>query len=295
MRLVWDGLHHSVRAEQLFFVDGPTYDRPPLAGEAVAALPPEAFVHQAGCDLFFRHEPEFDRWRGAMLPGACRYQHPRDGEVCAEYEMLLPEGQLWYRDRSLRLVDRSVRGEVDGFSWLLLDRLAPDATAPELLPALVRQQGVWRGTFRRYDAGGEWCESFASTIVLRVFPREGALRYQQTNQYLWPDGSEQRFDSEGEIRDGRVWFRSEAFEGWAMDLPDEGFGGGASAAVLRLWPRQPGGPEVLEVIHCSADGRHRRRCSQSLLDGQVIRRTFIDEQKISEDWRGWDAATSGDG
>jgi hypothetical protein len=52
---------------------------------------------------------------------------------------------------------------------------------------------------------------------------------------------------------------------------------------------------VLEVIHCSADGRHRRRCSQSLLDGQVIRRTFIDEEKLSDDWRAWDAASASDG
>jgi hypothetical protein len=295
MRLVWDDLHQAVRAEQLFFTEGPAYDRPPLADDAVAALAPEAFVRHPGCDLFFRHEPEHDRWRGAMLPGACRYRHPSDGEVCAEYEMLLPDGQLWYRDRSLRLADHTVRGEVDGFSWLLFDRLGPDSPAPDLGSALVRQQGVWRGTFRRYDADGEWRESFTSTIVLRVRERRGGLRYHQSNHHRWPDGSEQSFDSEGEIRAGRVWFRSEQFAGWAMDLPEDGESGGATAAVLRLWPRRPGGPEVLEVIHCSADGRHRHRCSQSLLDGQLIRRTFIDEEKLSDDWRAWDAAAPGDG
>ena len=295
MRLVWDDLHQAVRAEQLFFAEGPAYDRPPLAPDRVAALPPEAFVRHPGCDLFFRHEPEHDRWRGAMLPGACRYRHPSDGEVCAEYEMLLSNGQLWYRDRSLRLADNTVRGEVDGFSWLLFDRLVPEAPSPDLRPALVRQQGVWRGRFRRYDGRGEWQESFTSTIVLRVLEREGSLRYQQTNLYRWPDGSEQSFDSEGEIRDGRVWFHSEQFHGWAMDLPEQGQGGADTAAVLRLWPRLPGGPEVLEVIHCSADGRHRHRCSQSLLHGQVIRRTFIDEEKLSDDWRAWDAASASDG
>jgi hypothetical protein len=290
MRLVWDALHGAVRGEQLFFAEGPPYDRAPLAVEAVAALPPEAFVRHPGCDLFFRHEPDLDRWRGAMMPRACRYNHPTDGEVCAEYEMLLPDGQLWYRDRSLRLADGGVRGEIDGFSWLLFDRLPPDGAPVELLPALVRQQGVWRGTFRRYDAEGQGQESFASTIVLRVQEREGRLCYHQTNHYRWPDGSEQAFDSEGEIRDGRVWFSNGQFTGWAIDLPEGGGGDGGTAAVLRLCPRLPGGPEVLEVIHCSADGRHRFRCSQSLLDGRVVRRTFIDEEKASDDWQAWDAA-----
>jgi hypothetical protein len=296
MRLVWDPEHGAVRAEQLFFAAGPAYDRPPLDAEAVAALPPAAFVRHPGCDLFFRHETELDRWRGAMRPGACRYRHPEDGEVCAEYEMLLPEGQLWYRDRSLRLSDGTVRGEIDGFSWVLFDRLAPGASAPDPLPALMRQQGVWRGRFRRYDAEGECREQFASTIVLRILEREGKLRYHQSNLYRWPDGSEQAFDSEGEVRDGRVWFHNEQFAGWAMDLPAaDADDDGATAAVLRLWPRQPGGPEVLEVIHCSADGRTRRRCSQSLLAGRVVRRTFIDEEKISDDWRAWDAAAPTDG
>lgn len=252
MRLLWDDLHGGVRAEQLFFAEGPPYDREPLAAELVAALPPESFVRHPGCDLLFRHEPELDRWRGAMLPGACRYHHPSDGEVCAEYEMLLPAGQLWYRDRSLRLSDGSIRGEVDGFRWLLFDRLPPDAVTPDLLPVLVRQQGVWRGTFRRCDAAGGCQEHFASTIVLRIQERQGRLRYHQSNHYRWPDGSEQAFDSEGEIRDGRVWFRNEQFAGWAIDLPQEGGADGATVAVLR--------------------------------------RTFIEEEKTSDDWRAWDAA-----
>ena len=139
----------QVRAEQLFFRGGPTYDRPPLAAARVAALGPEAFERHPGCDLFFAAEPELDRFRGRMDPGACRYRHPQDGEVCAEFEMLLLPDQLWYRDRSVRLADGTVRGEIDGFSWLLFDRAAegeePWTVADDDLPALVRQQGVWKG------------------------------------------------------------------------------------------------------------------------------------------------------
>ncbi|MFN9637005.1 MAG: CpcT/CpeT family chromophore lyase, partial [Synechococcaceae cyanobacterium] len=70
LTLVWDGAAGAVRAEQWFFAEGPTYDRPPLAPAAVAGLAPAAFQRQPGCDLFFTHAPELGSWRGAMRPGA---------------------------------------------------------------------------------------------------------------------------------------------------------------------------------------------------------------------------------
>ena len=302
LALVWDGGQQAVRAEQLFFADGPTYDRPPLATAEVAALPPEAFVRHPGCDLFFRWEAEQARWRAAMLPGACRYCHPGDGDVVADYEMLLREGQLWYRDRSLRVADGSVRGEIAGFSWLLFDRLPPGApvadltAAADLPPALMGQQGVWQGTFRRYDATGACCDTFASTIVVRIEARDAQLLYHQSNHYRWPDGSQQSFDSDGEIRYGQVWFRNGRFEGWAMALPEGGAAGdGSSHTMLRMWSREPGGEQVLELIQVSPNGRRRHRVAQSVRDGELLRRTFIDEEKITDDWRAWDAAPRADG
>jgi hypothetical protein len=110
------------RARQLFFRQGPAYDRDPIDPAAVARLDTADFRHEAGCDLFFRWEAEHGRWRGEMRPCACRYQHPQSGWVYADFTMLLYPDQLWYRDRSLHLEDHRVRGEVDGFSWLLFDR-----------------------------------------------------------------------------------------------------------------------------------------------------------------------------
>lgn len=301
LALVWEEERQAVRAQQLFFASGPTYDRPPLAAEQVAALPPEAFVRHPGCDLFFRWEGEQGRWRGAMLPGACRYCHPGDGEVTAEYEMLLQEGQLWYRDRSLRVADGTVRGEIHGFSWLLFDRQPSETPRPDLQalgglpPGLVAQQGVWRGTFRRYDASGACYDRFTSTIVVRLKERAGQVTYHQSNHYRWSDGSEQAFDSEGEIREGRIWFHNGQLEGWAMELPEGGgTGDGSSASLLRMWSREPGGAQSLELIQVSPDGRRRHRLFQSVRAGEVLRRTAIDEEKLSDDWRAWDAAAPAD-
>ncbi|MBW4530758.1 MAG: hypothetical protein KME02_08740 [Aphanothece saxicola GSE-SYN-MK-01-06B] len=275
-----------VRAEQLFFRGGSTYDRPPLAASVVHSLGPEAFDRHPGCDLFFEAEPALDRFRARMDPGACRYRHPQDGEVCAEFEMLLHPDQLWYRDRSLRLADGSVRGEVDGFSWLLFDRagrsdgIGVDGAFGDDLPALVRQQGVWRGTFRRYDAGGGLLESFPSTITIRVFQEGGRWLYHQSNLHGTQDAPLRRLEAHGEIHSGRVWFASERYQGWAMDLPGEE---PAAGSLLVMHPRDPADPDIHEMIRCSPDGRRRWRVSQLLKDGQLVGRTFIDEEKLTDD------------
>jgi hypothetical protein len=52
---------------------------------------------------------------------------------------------------------------------------------------------------------------------------------------------------------------------------------------------------MLELIHASADGRRRHRVTQMLRDGLLVRRTLIDEIRIQDDWRAWDAAQRRDG
>ena len=274
----------SIRAEQLFFRGGPTYDRPPLAASLVQTLGPEAFDRHPGCDLYVEAEPALDRFRARMDPGACRYRHPQDGEVCADFEMLLHPDQLWYRDRSLRLADGSVRGEVDGFSWLLFDRATgttgtTGAMGAEL-PALVRQQGVWRGTFRRYDAEGGLLETFPSTITIRVCQDAGRWLYHQSNLLGPEEAPLRRIEARGEIHSGRVWFASERYQGWAMDLPGEQ---PAAGSLLVMHPHDPADPEVHEIISCSPDGRRRWRVSQLLKDGRLVGRTSIDEGKLTGD------------
>lgn len=301
LRLVPEAGDAVVRAEQLFFREGPAYDRPLLPAERVRALDDTAFTRYPGCDLFFRFEESHNRWRGAMRPGTCRYPHPVDGEVCAEFAMVLSEDQLWYRDRSLRLRDGSIRGEVDGFSWLLFDRRPGSAEAGDVwslaepgslvalgLPALARQMGVWEGTFRRYDAEGRLRDTFSSTVVQRLEAREGGWHYSQIS--LFPEAADgpRRIEATGRMEGGRLWFQSERLEGWAMDVPE------APGTTVVLFESRDGSHlRVQEISQLSEGGRRRLRTTQTLRDGQLLSRSHIDERKTLEDppWQGGQASS----
>lgn len=299
MRLVVAGEAGDVRAEQLFFKEGPTYDRPLQSAETVAVLGKEAFTRYPGCDLLFRFEPLHNRWRGAMAPLSCRYQHPEDGEVCAEFAMLLSDDQLWYRDRSVRLRDGTIRGEVDGFSWLLFDRRRDGQSADPLLregrleglmapgvPALVQQMGVWDGTFRRYDDTGQLVQTFASTVVQRLEAKQGRWHYSQSNHYRFADGSQQCIEATGELRDGRLHVQSDRLQGWAMDVPE------APGTTLLLMESKDGSNlQVQEISQVLKGGRQRLRSFQAIQGGRIVGRTHIDEHKTSDDWRTWRPTT----
>jgi len=295
IRLVASSEDGEVTAEQLFFREGPTYDRPLAAPEVVAALGEDAFTRWPGCDLVFHFEPAWRRWRGAMRPGGCRYPHPVDGEVCAEFAMLLSPDQLWYRDRSLRLRDGGIRGEVDGFSWLLFDRLPAteglesgarplqaEALVALGLPTLAAQMGVWEGTFRRYDAEGRLREAFASTVVQRLEAREGRWHYSQTS--LFPEAADgpKRIEASGWIEGGRLRFESDRLSGWAMDIPDA-----PGTTVLLLESRDGSNLRMQEISQLVEEGRRRFRTTQTLREGQLLSRTHMEERRTSDDWRVW--------
>jgi len=208
-----------------------------------------------------------------------------DGEVCAEFAMLLSEGQHWYRDRSLRLSDGSIRGEVDGFSWLLFDRLAPNDTStfPGLgLPSLAQQMGVWEGIFRRYDAEGVLQESVASTVVQRLEEKDGRWHYSQTSLFPEATRGPRRIEASGEILGGRLHFQSDRLRGWAMDVPDA-----PGTTVLLLESLDGSGLQMQEVSQLVDGGRRRLRTTQIFQEGRLVGRSHIDEQKTSDDPLSW--------
>jgi hypothetical protein len=277
--LVFDPKMRQVRAEQYFFREGPAYDRKPLAAAKVAKMQPTDFRRQPNCDLYFTWEAANKRYRGAMLPRTCVYEHEIDGWVYAEFEMLLYPEELWYRDRSMRVMNGTIRGEVDGFSWLLFTR--------SKLPEVARQQGVWRGMFRRYDADGKLTSEFPSEIIARVVNRDGKQVYHQTNTYRPSNAPQQVIQSFGEIRDGRIWFSNERLEGWSADIAGDPSGRGS---VIVMNYKDGSGTYVYEIVTRSDDGRRRSRATQYFKGGKLERRTLIDEEKITDDWAAYEAA-----
>lgn len=120
--ITWDEKTSSVRAVQHFFAAGLSYDRATLSPDAVATFAKERFYFQPGCDLYFRWDDKNKRYTGGMMPKTCVYEHEVDGMVYAEFDMLLWPDQLWYRDRSKRVLNDTIRGEIDGFGWLRFEK-----------------------------------------------------------------------------------------------------------------------------------------------------------------------------
>jgi hypothetical protein len=264
----------------MFFRSGPAYDRPPMDPAEVAQMGPDDFQPYGSCDLYFSHEASLDRYRGAMLPRSCRYEHPEDGPVYAEFDMLLYHDQLWYRDRSLRERDGSVRGEIDGFSWLLFDRTDRGGDGTSLPAALARQQGVWKGTWRTYASDGTPLESFSVVAIARFVVENGRVIFHQTNHYLNRGDSPQTIESNGEVEGDRIRFANPRARGWSRPLTDDPSGLGSVLMISFA-----DGSSLYEIVTNSPDGQHRHRSAQVLRDGRIVRRTLIDEKKITDDWR----------
>ena len=118
----------------------------------------------------------------------------------------------------------------------------------EGMPLLARHEGVWDGWYRYFDRDGNRMDEHRSRLICR-FPDDGPYPYHQTNNYRWEDGRTEVRDFPAAYRDGRVWFDN-------------------------------------ELIQLSDCGRFRQRVWQWIRDGQIAQRTLIDEEKVSDEWRG---------
>ena len=152
----------------------------------------------------------------------------------------------------------------------------------ERLPVVARNEGVWDGMFRRVDPAGRITAEFQARIIKRFLPDEHWPKiYHQTNIYQLPSGEEQRIDTKGEYRDGKIHFASERVTGWQLDDPADPFK--RTVFLYMVYTSDPA-QYVYEMINISDDGRFRTRMTQFLKDGRTTRRTLIDEELVSHDW-----------
>jgi hypothetical protein len=153
----------------------------------------------------------------------------------------------------------------------------------QAMPLLARQEGIWEGWYRYYDAEGKQVDEHRSRLVCRL-PLEGPVPYHQSNHYFWADGRKEVREFPATYRDGRLRFDNDLITGWAAEVSlDE-----HQRTLMLHWVRK-GEPDVYlyEMIQVSDCGRYRTRVWQWISGGRTRLRTLIDEEKVSDSWEGY--------
>lgn len=147
----------------------------------------------------------------------------------------------------------------------------------EGMPLLAKHEGEWKGVYTHVDADGNIIDQHKSHLSC-LFPEDGSHDYHQTNRYYWDDGRTEEYSFPGTYDGyGRMLFDTPRLKGitWGLD----------ENAVYLTWTYKAAGPEVdqrlYELILLSDDGQHRTRVWQWLEQGVCVRRTLINEQKVS--------------
>ena len=145
-----------------------------------------------------------------------------------------------------------------------------DAIA-RVMPALLKHEGSWEGTYRVIDRNGRTIDSHASRVECE-FPQTGPYAYVQRNRFTWPDGREFRAEFGGELRDGRLWWDTDRFSGYAWTTRDD-------VVLLTLDRKDRPGERFTEIIVLAPDGSHRARTWHWIRDGVLYQRTLCDERR----------------
>ncbi len=149
------------------------------------------------------------------------------------------------------------------------------------MPFLARNEGVWEGYYRYYDAAGNKIDEHKSRLICRVIDDRD---YHQTNVYRWADGKKETRDFPAEIQGERLVFTNE-ITGWAqaVDLDEHG------RTMMLHWTRN-GEPDLYlyEMIQLSDDGEARARVWQWFKKDRLLQRTLIDERRVSTDWAAYE-------
>lgn len=151
----------------------------------------------------------------------------------------------------------------------------------ESLPYLARNEGVWEGYYRYYDASGNKIDEHKSRLICRIIDDRD---YHQTNLYRWSDGSKETRDFPAEVVGSRLEFHSN-IEGWAaaVDLDEH------KRTMMLHWTRKDAQDTYLyEMIQLSDDGEARARVWHWFKNDRLFQRTLIDELRLSADWAAYE-------
>jgi hypothetical protein len=163
-----------------------------------------------------------------------------------------------------------------------------------LMPELCRHEGVWEGFYSYVTPDMTVVDRHFSRLICRVRDLGGRFPYDQTNISLWDDGRSLRMEYPATFRDGRIWFDDPIITGHFSEVPKDDTG----LTIFGSWrwndtsmiPFPVKDMVMYEMIQSSACGRHRQRTWHWVDEGKIVLRTLVEEHKVSDDWRAWEAS-----
>lgn len=165
------------------------------------------------------------------------------------------------------------------------DREAKQNRMRSWLEYEVKSQGVWEGVYRHIDPEGQIIDQHRSRLITH-FPEAGPYPFHQVNIYTWDDGRTVTLDFwvDYDLETDSMVYDDDKIKGYFRKITEDH----AGVSLLGHWRRHAlPGVYFYEMIQRNEACNRRTRTWQWIKDeGGVYRRTLVDEEKISDDWRG---------
>lgn len=139
---------------------------------------------------------------------------------------------------------------------------------------MMKHEGTWTGVYRHVDTDNKLVDQHQARVEC-IFPSKGPYAYIQKNLFRWDDGREYSSTLNGVLRDGKLWWDNENFDGCAWETD---FG----LILLNLNRKDDPGANFYEIICLGDDGHHRARTWHWFKDGRLFKRTLCDEHRLRD-------------
>ncbi|MEV4573202.1 DUF3598 family protein [Nonomuraea jabiensis] len=141
------------------------------------------------------------------------------------------------------------------------------------MPLLARHEGEWEGEYLHLDREGNLIDRHRVQMTCAILDDSV---YHQTNRYVWDDGRTEVHEFPGTyLGGGRCGFDTERIKGEFRELD--------GSTIYLSWQYKAEGEDLrlYEMIVLSEDGKSRSRVWQWIKDGVCVKRTLINERRVS--------------
>ena len=141
------------------------------------------------------------------------------------------------------------------------------------MPAMLRHEGWWRGTYRDVDCATGALLDEREVTTRCAFPDAGPWHYVQHNRLRWADGREATYEFGGRLDAERIVWETDRFAGYGWQTAED-------TLMLRLERRDVADAFYIEAIHIAPDDASRARTWHWFRDGRPWKRTLCDEVRV---------------